>query len=50
MDWGDEAELWSENGHSRDPDGHEMLEVKAAPKKFGNWLHLDDEKIPEVPL
>lgn len=32
------------NGLAADPDGHEMLEVKAAPKKEWDWLNWVDQR------
>lgn len=38
------------NGMAADPDGHEMLEVKAAPKKEWDWLGLRNEGALKVGL
>ena len=40
----------SSNGMGADPDGHEMLEVKAAPKKEWDWLNWIDDRGDKVAL
>lgn len=50
VDWGSIAELHASNGLGGDPDGHEMLEVKASPKTHGSWLDSGDDEQLEVDI